>query len=177
MYKRWYQNRQKNEILKASLPIAVDCFFRAAECTWWEWSAGSSLFFWRWPRSHSHWAWDGQPHYQTGQLSRFHRKQDPPKCDEDPVKMKGKLDKIQRRNYIEWGVVLSLTHMFYVLKGLHDIMMVYNSMSCRLNAVLWAPHFGLPIVQHTLRSLMPGYYQCDMDVGEMFLNFWLNPPL
>ena len=25
-------------------------------------------------------------------------------------------------------------------------------------------------LQHTLCSLLPGYYQCDMDVGEMFLN-------
>ena len=26
----------------------------------------------------------------------------------------------------------------------------------------------------TLRSLLPGYYQCDMDSREMFLNFWLH---
>ena len=27
------------------------------------------------------------------------------------------------------------------------------------------------VMQHTLRSLLGGYWQCDMDVGEMFLNF------
>ena len=32
-------------------------------------------------------------------------------------------------------------------------------------------------MQHTLRSLLPGYFQCDMDVGEMFLNYWLHPDL
>ena len=46
-----------------------------------------------------------------------------------------------------------------------------------LNLALWAPHFGLPIVQHTLRALRPGYSQCDMDVGEISLNFPLHPDL
>ena len=67
--------------------------------------------------------------------------------------------------------------MFYFRKGLNDIRMVYNSTSCVLNIALWAPHFGLPIVKHTLRALLPGYSQCDMDVGEMFLNFPLRPDL
>ena len=65
--------------------------------------------------------------------------------------------------------------MFYVDKGLTDIRMVYIGTSCGLNNVLWAPHFGLATVNHTLRSLLPGYHQCDMDVGEMFLNFPLHP--
>ena len=91
--------------------------------------------------------------------------------------MKAKVDKVRSRDYIEYGWVKSLTHMFYVEKGLTDIRMVYNGTSSGLNDVLWAPHFGLPIMQHTLRSLRPGYFQCDMDVGEMFLNFWLNTSL
>ena len=58
-----------------------------------------------------------------------------------------------------------------VPKGLDDVRIVYNGTGCRLNAVIWAPHFGLPYVSHMLRSLMPGYYQCDLDIGEMFLNY------
>ena len=53
--------------------------------------------------------------------------------------------------------------------------MVYSATLCGLNAVLWAPHFGLSVVQQNLRSLLPSYYQCDMDIGKMFLNFSLNP--
>ena len=60
--------------------------------------------------------------------------------------------------------------MFYIRKGLNDIWMVYNGTPCGLNLSLWAPHFGLLIVQHTLCALLPGYSQCDTDVGEMFLN-------
>ena len=88
--------------------------------------------------------------------------------------MKNKVDKVRKRLYIEQGTVLSLTHMFYVRKGLNDIQMVYNGTSYGLNLDLQAPYFGLPIVQHTLGALLPGYSQCDMDVGEMFLNSHLH---
>ena len=67
--------------------------------------------------------------------------------------------------------------MFYVRKVFNDILMVYNSISCGLNLALWALYFGLPIFQHTLRVLLTGYSQCDMDVGEMFLDFPLQPDL
>ena len=55
--------------------------------------------------------------------------------------------------------------------------MVYNGTSSGLNLALWEPHFGLPIVQHNLCTLLPGYSQWDMDVGEMFLNSPPHPDL
>ena len=55
--------------------------------------------------------------------------------------------------------------------------MVYNGIGSGLNEAVWAPHFGLPYVSHTARSLMPGYYQCDMGISEMFLNFLLHEEL
>ena len=67
--------------------------------------------------------------------------------------------------------------MFYVPKGEDDIRIVFNGTSSGLNDALWAPHFGLPTVQHTLRSLMPGAHQADLDIGEMFLNFMLHDSL
>ena len=91
--------------------------------------------------------------------------------------MKKKVDKVRKWLYIETGTVLSITHMFYFCKGLNYIQIVYNGASCGSNLSLWAPNFGLPIVQHTLRALLPGYSQCDMDVGEIFLNFPLHPNL
>ena len=89
--------------------------------------------------------------------------------------MKNKVGKVRKRLYIEPDTVLNLTHMFYVRKGLNDIRMVYNGTSFSLNLALWEPHFGLPIVQHTLRDLLPVYSQCDMDVGEMLLKSPLHP--
>ena len=91
--------------------------------------------------------------------------------------MNKKVDKVRKRLYIEPGTVLSITQIFYFWKVLNDIWMVYNSTSCGLNLDLWAPHFGLPIFQHTICALLPVYSQCNMDVGEMSLNFNLHPDL
>ena len=59
-------------------------------------------------------------------------------------------------------------------KGLMDVRIVCNGTGCRLNKSVWAPHFLFPTVRQTLRSLLLGYSQCDLDIGEMFLNFLLN---
>ena len=88
--------------------------------------------------------------------------------------VKAKLDKVRSRYYIRPGPVRSLVPTFHVPKGEEDVRMVYNGRASGLNSALWSPHFGLPTMRHSLRSLLPGYFQCDMDVGEMFLNFWLH---
>ncbi len=62
-------------------------------------------------------------------------------------------------------------------KGADNIRMVYNGTSCGLNDVLWAPRFGLPTVKQTLRALLPGYCQCDLDVREQLLNYPLHSDL
>ena len=67
--------------------------------------------------------------------------------------------------YIDPGTVLSLSHMFYVRKGLMHIRMVYNDTSYGSNLAIWAPHSGLPIVQHNIHAILTGYSQCEMDVG------------
>ena len=84
---------------------------------------------------------------------------------------------VRRMGYIKTGDVCSLAHYFHVPKGSDNIRMVYNGTGCGLNAALWAPHFGLPYVTHTTRSLMPGYCQYDLDVRDMFLNFLLHEEL
>ena len=71
------------------------------------------------------------------------RPHDPDKTDKDRTKIKNKMDKVRNRIYIDPGTVLSLSHIFYVLKGLNTIWMVYNSTSFGLNLALWAPYFCL----------------------------------
>ena len=87
----------------------------------------------------------------------------------------GRVNKVLVRRYIEPGRVVSLTPMFPGPKPPGDVRMVYDGTKSCMNEALWAPHFGLATMRYTLRSLLPGYYQCDMDSGEMFLNFWLHP--
>jgi hypothetical protein len=53
--------------------------------------------------------------------------------------------------------------------------MVYDATKSGLNGSLWAPSFGLPTVDSTLRSIDFNTYLGDLDLGEMFLNFKLHP--
>ena len=111
----------------------------------------------------------GQPCYAIGNFPQFLLPHDPSKTEEDRTNMKKKVGKVRKRMYIDPGTVLSLSNMFYVCKGLNDIQMVYSGTLCGLNLALWAPHFGLPIFQHNLRTLLPGYSQWEMGVVNMFL--------
>jgi hypothetical protein len=120
---------------------------------------------------------DGQRHFLTGPLPVYTK---PQKRHRDPVShelMRAKVVKVRKRGYVSPGVVTSGTHYFSVPKGLDDIRMVYNGTSCGLNDVLWAPRFGLPTVKQTLRALLTGYLQCDLDVGEQFPIFFLHEEL
>jgi hypothetical protein len=88
--------------------------------------------------------------------------------------MRDKVVKVRKLDYIMTGPVRSGKHFFCVPKGDINIRMVYNGTSCGLNANVWAPRFGLPTVKDILRSLLPGYYQANLDVGDQFLNFKLH---
>jgi hypothetical protein len=88
--------------------------------------------------------------------------------------MRANVVKVRKLDYIRPGEVISGTHFFCVDKGETDIRMVYNGTSCGLNDILYAPHFGLPTVRETLRAILPGFHQCDLDVQDQFLNFILH---
>ena len=98
----------------------------------------------------------------------------------DPAKhelMRAKVAQVCKQGYLLPGKVVGGTHYFCVDKGEDNIRMVYNGTSCGLNDVLWAPRFGLPTVKQTLKSLLAGYCQCDLDVQKQFLNFPLHTDL
>lgn len=174
-YKKvWKQQRSHSADLAKTFEVGGDCIRRSANALWWEWKEGSALLFWRWPTSHLHWARDGQPHFLIGELPEFTEPQRKPRTEEERRKVVGKFGKVRVKRYVNAGEVKSVTHLFYVPKGERDIRLVYNGTSSGLNAALWAPRFGLPMLQDTLRSLLPNYHQCDLDVGEMFLCFNLG---
>ena len=145
LYRRWHQEQRAHGSQRA-LAVARDCIHRGAEASWWDWDEGSALIFWRWPKACRQWAMQGQPHFLTGDFPEFKVPQAPAKTEDKGKRVMEKVSKVRRRRYIAVGLVLSLTHMFYVAKGLDDIRMVYNGTSCGLNDALWSPHFGLPTV-------------------------------
>ena len=92
-------------------------------------------------------------------------------------KMKAKLDKVRKRRYIAPGFVSSLTSFFAVPKGSNEIRMVYDASLSGLNDSIWVPRFPLPTIRTHLRSVQEGTYMADLDIGEMFLNFFLQSDL
>jgi hypothetical protein len=134
-------------------------------------------FFCNWGKEYQRLIWDGQLHFITGPFPIFLK---PQKRHRDPAKhklMRAKVVQVQKWGYILPGKVIGGTHYFCVDKGLEDIRMVYNGTNCGLNKILWAPRFGLPTVKQTLCALLLGYFQCDIDMGEQFLNYPLHTAL
>jgi hypothetical protein len=158
----------------ATMKSGWDAIRRSSNASWFEWLEGSAPFFWNWGVGYQRLIRDGQPHYTTGPFQPFLK---PQKAHRDPAKhelMRAKVVQVRKRGYILPGKITGGTQFFCVDKGLDDIRMVYNGTSCGLNEVLWAPRFGLPTVKQTLRALLPGYFQCDLDVGEQFLNYKIH---
>jgi hypothetical protein len=67
--------------------------------------------------------------------------------------------------------------MFDVPKGDTDIRMVYDGTSSGLNEALWAPSFWLPTTDSAMRMYDYATYCVDLDLGEMFLNFPMDPTI
>ena len=89
-----------------------------------------------------------------------------------------KLQKVIDRGYLEnKELIVSLTSFFSVPKGESDIRMVYDGTKCGLNGSVWVPTFFMPTLTSHLRAVVEGTHMCDVDIGEMFLNFMLHPTL
>ena len=63
------------------------------------------------------------------------------------------------------------------MKVVEDVRMVYDATSSGLNDAVWAPWFSMPTVEMLLRAVEGGTYMANYDIGEMFLNFMLEPRL
>jgi hypothetical protein len=77
--------------------VGADCVWRAAEATWWEWTQGSTLFFWRWPRASRRLARDGHPLWVQDRLPAY---QVPQRREIDPsirTKVAKKLQTVRSR--------------------------------------------------------------------------------
>lgn len=165
------------EVWSKTMAAARDCLTRAAAADWWEWHGGSRLFFWRWPPESRVWARDGLPVHVMGTLPAYRKPQ--PREPDDRVRdqVRSKLAKFRTRQYINPGNVASLTSYFTVPKGDGDIRLVFDGTKSGLNASLWAPSFVLPTINSLLHAVEPGTWMADIDVGEQFYNYCLDPTI
>ena len=178
-YHRWYQlYMSKADAVQAretemDIIAGVDCIRRAIGCTAWSWPRGSRLFFWRWGEF-SQSARDGARVCVQGDLPNYSKRQKAPSKRKNLKLVQAKLNDVRRKGYISEGEVVSVTSLFDVPKGNDDIRLVYDATKSGLNEAVWAPWFALQTCESHLRSVDPGTFMGDADLGEMFLNFPLD---
>ena len=135
----WFEVNSKlwSEALKRDIVSGVEVLSRTSNTTWWDWSNGSSLIFWRWPVPFCAYARDDYPLYVTRSLlPRYMKQQKWPENKNQRRKLLSKLVKVRSRGYIQQGFVRSLTGYFAVPKADMDIRVVYDATKCGLNAAL-----------------------------------------
>ena len=169
---------EENELI---LDAGRKALFYVGRCSWWEWSEGSGILFWRWPLPYQREMREGVPPMFVGAPPSSMDRQPPYTCDTVRNQVKDKVGTVVARGYIELVErvedVQSLMYMFHVPKGADDVRMVYDGSKSGLNEALFAPWFHIHTVDMMCRSLLPGYWCADNDYGEQFLNFNLHPML
>ena len=172
--------RELRRELVMDLQIGLDGLMRALRSSWWEWSAGSTCFFWRWHSSVRREVRDGFPVYVTSKLPEFKKKQSFNITDVEMVSLKSKVRKVIGRRYIEPGYVKSLINYFAVPKVRNDagevidIRVVYDGTKSGLTDATWAPNFYMPSLGSLLMIVSTDTWFADMDLGEMFLNYFMD---
>jgi hypothetical protein len=171
---------RKSESEATNLLQDVKCGFRilrqVSSSTWWEWTGGSSLFFWRWNgRDQVRMARDGIPISVSAPLPKQRRQKAACLDPGQRGMVAGKIDAMVKRNYLEAGHVSNTVHFFAVPKGDADIRVVFDGTSSGLNETLWAPNFFLPLAKSASMCLSFGTWMADMDFGEFFHNFHMDP--
>ena len=165
------------EDFNKDIAVGRDVLIRAGLSSWWEWTAGSTCNFWRWPIQIRNQVRDGVPIYIEKKLPQYKQRQVLHLGDRELIQLRNKISKVINRRYLEGGYVASLINYFAVPKGDDDIRIVYDGTKCGLNQCVWAPNFYLPSVDSLLMSVSASTWFSDMDLGEMFLNFYIDEKL
>ena len=171
-----WDNADTSIDLVQDLKKGLQVLGQVLQSTWWEWSHGSSLFFWRWNgRSQIQAARDGMNIFVSSPLRP--RPMKPIKFKpEDAILVAEKVNGMLAKNYLDANkYVRTGLHYFAVPKGETDIRVVFDGTSSGLNESLWAPNFFLPTARDAGQLLSFSTFMADVDFGEMFHNFFMDP--
>jgi hypothetical protein len=141
---------------RKSLREGEDCLKSAANASWWNSDDGYHPFFWRQSKEYMGKIRDGIPLWYRGTPPVYFKPERNENSTEKKSRTRGKLCTVLARRYFIYGLVLSLTSFFSVLKGERYIRMVYNGSSSGPNRHLWAPWFALPTTLILLRAMEGG---------------------
>ena len=161
-----------------------ECLERLFNATWWEWSHGSRLHFWRWPGDWQREARDGAKAYHLSTPPAKTRFNNVPIKDEWIIrKDEEKMLKLLQRGYLEEGPYRCVIPRFPIPKVCSpdipqsewDIRVVWDLSKNGVNKTIFTPRFFLPTPSTYLRRLEAGMFAGDFDVGEQFHNYPLHP--
>lgn len=163
------------EELRKDVELGCRVLAQVLSASWWDWTTGSSLIFWRWNgKEQIRAARDGMEIFIQSPLPQGRRSK---VVKLDPVKRQLVADKLEvmlSRSYLEPGFVSNALHFFAVPKGEADIRVVFDGTSSGLNDSLWAPNFYLPTAKAAALHISFTSWMSDMDCGEMFHNFFMD---
>ena len=165
---------------KRDKEVIWDAITRNALSEWFDWSDGSTLHFWRWPREWREEIRDGTMlWHEEAPIPWFGQNT---KAEPDMERwLRAKEDILINRRYLEDSKFVELlVSRFGVPKvvddagNLLDIRCVWDSKKNGHNKTLWAPGFMNQSFSHLLELLVPGRWLVDRDLGENFLNNTLH---
>jgi hypothetical protein len=172
------QRRGASKNIVLDYEVGMDAIRRALSATFWEWDDGSTIIFWRWPKEFRRELRDGLlVWYRERDLPSYWGRQRWPEDRHQRKQLEEKVLKVVARRYIVPGYVKSLTSFFAVPKGTDDIRVVYDATKSGLNAAIWTPNFMLPTASSILNNASERTFFGDIDLGEMFLNYFLDKRL
>lgn len=153
----------------------LECIERCQNSTWWDWSDGSRLHFWRWPQVWRREARDGARAFHLKELSpRLTFPQVPIDDAWTQDKISEKLLKLVRRRYLTPGPVSRVIPYFPVPKP-DDIRVVWDLRLNGVNETVYTPSFQLPTPASYHRQVEAGTEAGDFDIGKQFSNYQLHP--
>lgn len=179
-YCEWERQRGDHK-LHLDLAALREIVHRACHNTWFEYTVGSRVHYFRFPTKYVSVARDGVPIFFTSPGPESIQPQHSMRGAEREVLKKKVLSMWQKR-YIDvpQGKLKSAIQYFAVPKGVldgiaQDWRVVFYAGANGLNNCVWFPSFWLPSVESLLRIVDEHSFMEDRDVGEMFLNFELHP--
>ena len=181
---RWVEERRQrrgDHALMLDLVGMREILRRASYNSWFEYTAGSRLHFFRFPPKYVTIARDGVPVFFTAAGPTAILPQHNMASAEREVLRKKILSMWQKRYLdVPTGKLKSAISYFAVPKGetdgvVQDWRVVFHAGANGLNDCVWAPPFWLPSVESLLRIVDETSFMEDRDVGEMFLNYELHP--
>jgi hypothetical protein len=124
---------------------------KMCNCSWWEWTKGSTLVFWQWPAGdQQRAARDRMDPYLQSKPPSFQQRVKRPKQEAFKL-LPPKFQAILARGYVVSNqdateiteledFIMSYIDYFRV-DEVNDIRVLYNGASCGLNDTVWAPNF------------------------------------